>query len=83
MQERLVGVSLLAIEVDQTTLQRLINRIASKLTPTGLIVPTLCVGIHFWTLCVFAGADAERHGLRSHADHGNDHWHPEGVNAHP
>ncbi|QAY83661.1 hypothetical protein CUN61_06575 [Pseudomonas arsenicoxydans] len=31
-----------------------------------LIVPTLCVGMPLWTLRVHC--DAERHGLRSHAD---------------
>ncbi|ARB30996.1 hypothetical protein B5P22_28040 [Pseudomonas tolaasii] len=36
-----------------------------------LIVPTLCVGMHFVTLCV-ALWDAERPGLHSHAERGND-----------
>ncbi|APV42832.1 hypothetical protein C1Y11_02885 [Pseudomonas sp. FW305-20] len=36
-----------------------------------LIVPTLCVGIHPWTLCV-RFRDAERPGLHSHAERGND-----------
>jgi len=32
-----------------------------------MIVPTLCVGMPHWTLCVRFGSDAERHGLHSHA----------------
>ncbi len=36
------------------------------------IVPTLCVGMHLWTLCVRFGWDAERPGLHSHAERGND-----------
>ena len=40
----------------------------------ALIVPTLCVGMPPWTLCVrFQGRDAERHRMHSHAEHGNDH----------
>ncbi|RXE53845.1 hypothetical protein B4O85_03085 [Pseudomonas azotoformans] len=35
-----------------------------------LIVPTLCVGTPPWTLCVHS--DAERHGIHSHAERGND-----------
>ena len=35
-----------------------------------MIVPTLCVGTHLVTLCVTL--DAERPGLRSHAERGND-----------
>jgi rare lipoprotein A len=37
-----------------------------------VIVPTLCVGTPHWTLCV-RFCDAERHGLHSHAERGNDH----------
>ncbi|PNQ92293.1 hypothetical protein CCU68_12200 [Pseudomonas gingeri NCPPB 3146 = LMG 5327] len=33
----------------------------------------LCVGMPHRTLRVRAGCDAERHGLRSHAERGNDH----------
>ena len=33
----------------------------------------LCVGIHPWTLCVRFW-DAERPGLHSHAERGNDHY---------
>ncbi|PAU53412.1 hypothetical protein BZL43_23330 [Pseudomonas sp. PICF141] len=36
------------------------------------IVPTLCVGMPQWTLCVCSW-DAERPGLHSHAERGNDH----------
>ncbi|PKH77486.1 hypothetical protein CXF97_25865 [Pseudomonas sp. Choline-02u-1] len=36
-----------------------------------LIVPTLCVGTPQWTLCVRSW-DAERPGLHSHAERGND-----------
>ncbi|RRW64460.1 hypothetical protein EGJ53_16465 [Pseudomonas fluorescens] len=36
-----------------------------------LIVPTLCVGMPQWTLCVRCW-DAERPGLHSHAERGND-----------
>ncbi|RRW51656.1 hypothetical protein EGJ55_24155 [Pseudomonas moraviensis] len=46
---------------------------ARWLNNTSLIVPTLCVGMHHWTLCVRFGCDAERHGLHSHAERGNDH----------
>ncbi|AWA38555.1 hypothetical protein DBV33_08110 [Pseudomonas fluorescens] len=38
-----------------------------------LIVPTLRVGMPQWTLCVRFGRDAERPGLHSHAERGNDH----------
>ncbi|MBR7211992.1 hypothetical protein E1K68_04205 [Pseudomonas sp. B2021] len=37
-----------------------------------LIVPTLCVGMHPWTLCVLK-RDAERRKRHSHAERGNDH----------
>ncbi|TDK56956.1 hypothetical protein E1508_06805 [Pseudomonas moraviensis] len=37
-----------------------------------LIVPTLCVGMPPWTLCVRSW-DAERPGMHSHAERGNDH----------
>ncbi|TEA62473.1 hypothetical protein EIY71_08145 [Pseudomonas sp. CH235] len=37
----------------------------------GEIVPTLCVGMPLWTLCVRSW-DAERPGLHSHAERGND-----------
>ncbi|EJM14424.1 hypothetical protein PMI21_03781 [Pseudomonas sp. GM18] len=37
-----------------------------------MIVPTLCVGMQPWTLRVHC--DAERHGIRSHAERGNDHY---------
>ncbi|KAA0986952.1 hypothetical protein FQ192_22635 [Pseudomonas sp. ANT_J12] len=37
-----------------------------------LIVPTLRVGMPQWTLCVRCW-DAERPGLHSHAERGNDH----------
>nr|TSB51930.1 hypothetical protein FEE99_11710 [Pseudomonas sp. ef1] len=46
--------------------------IASRLTPT-LIVPRLRVGMPQWTLCVRFGRDAQRPGLHSHAERGNDH----------
>ncbi|TMU79854.1 hypothetical protein FGA82_12550 [Pseudomonas fluorescens] len=36
-----------------------------------VIVPTLCVGMPQWTLCVRCW-DAERPGLHSHAERGND-----------
>ncbi|MBB3240298.1 hypothetical protein FHW68_001805 [Pseudomonas sp. Tn43] len=36
------------------------------------IVPTLCVGMFLGTLCVPLLCDAKRHGLHSHAEHGND-----------
>ncbi|MBB3241333.1 hypothetical protein FHW68_002853 [Pseudomonas sp. Tn43] len=36
-----------------------------------MIVPTFCVGMQPWTLCVHC--DAERHGIHSHAERGNDH----------
>ena len=39
-----------------------------------MIVPTLCVGMPQWTLRVRFGRDAERPGLHSHAEHGNDHY---------
>ncbi|AUO26688.1 rplA family protein [Pseudomonas sp. NC02] len=35
------------------------------------MVPTLRVGMPPWTLCVPL-CDAERHGLHSHAERGND-----------
>ncbi|MCP1484292.1 hypothetical protein J3D48_000605 [Pseudomonas fluorescens] len=38
-----------------------------------MIVPTLRVGMPHWTLCVRFRGDAERPGLRSHAERGNDH----------
>ncbi|OPA97049.1 hypothetical protein BFW87_08700 [Pseudomonas fluorescens] len=38
----------------------------------SLIVPTLCVGTPPWTLCVRSW-DAERPGMHSHAERGNDH----------
>ncbi|OXR29898.1 hypothetical protein F6476_23325 [Pseudomonas umsongensis] len=38
----------------------------------AVIVPTLCVGIPHWTLCVRFW-DAERPWLHSHAERGNDH----------
>ncbi|MRU52107.1 hypothetical protein FIV37_17605 [Pseudomonas gessardii] len=37
-----------------------------------MIVPTLCVGTPLRTLCVRC-CDAERHGVHSHAERGNDH----------
>jgi hypothetical protein len=37
-----------------------------------MIVPTLCVGMPQWTLRVRFGRDAERPGLHSHAELGND-----------
>ncbi|PRB54524.1 hypothetical protein CQ009_00130 [Pseudomonas sp. MYb2] len=37
------------------------------------IVPTLRVGMPQWTLRVRFGRDAERPGLHSHAERGNDH----------
>ncbi|KAB0476923.1 hypothetical protein F7R12_05710 [Pseudomonas tolaasii] len=41
------------------------------------IVPTLCVGMPPWTLCVrFYRRDAERHRIHSHAERGNDHQLP-------
>ena len=39
----------------------------------GVIVPTLCVGMHPVTLCVAFKQDAERPGRHSHAERGNDH----------
>ncbi|RAG99173.1 rplA family protein [Pseudomonas sp. Leaf98] len=36
-----------------------------------MIVPTLRVGTPPWTLCVRL-CDAERHGMHSHAERGND-----------
>ncbi|RAH03338.1 hypothetical protein DJ480_08265 [Pseudomonas sp. Leaf98] len=36
------------------------------------IVPTLRVGMPLWTLCVRCEWDAERPGLHSHAERGND-----------
>jgi hypothetical protein len=39
-----------------------------------MIVPTLCVGMPHWTLRVRL-CDAERHGMRSHAERGNDRHH--------
>ncbi|TEA60323.1 hypothetical protein EIY71_18885 [Pseudomonas sp. CH235] len=38
----------------------------------SLIVPTLRVGMPPWTLCV--QCDAERHGMHSHAERGNDQY---------
>jgi hypothetical protein len=38
-----------------------------------MIVPTLCVGMPHWTLCVRSW-DAERPWLHSHAERGNDHF---------
>ncbi|AZV25934.1 hypothetical protein CT157_07915 [Pseudomonas syringae] len=38
-----------------------------------MIVPTLRVGMPQWTLRVRFGRDAERPGLHSHAERGNDH----------
>ncbi|QAY82916.1 hypothetical protein CUN61_02585 [Pseudomonas arsenicoxydans] len=38
-----------------------------------MIVPTLCVGMPPVTLCVTPFGDAERPGLHSHAERGNDH----------
>ncbi|PKH82742.1 hypothetical protein CXF97_12040 [Pseudomonas sp. Choline-02u-1] len=37
-----------------------------------MIVPTLCVGMLQWTLCVRFGRDAERPGQHSHAERGNE-----------
>ncbi|PAU57263.1 hypothetical protein BZL43_14635 [Pseudomonas sp. PICF141] len=37
-----------------------------------MIVPTLCVGMPQWTLCVRLERDAERPALHSHAERGND-----------
>nr|TSB53814.1 hypothetical protein FEE99_00320 [Pseudomonas sp. ef1] len=37
-----------------------------------VIVPTLRVGMPHWTLRVRFGRDAERPGLHSHAERGND-----------
>jgi hypothetical protein len=37
-----------------------------------MIVPTLRVGMQPWTLRVHC--DAERHGIHSHAERGNDHY---------
>ncbi|QAY87489.1 hypothetical protein CUN61_27640 [Pseudomonas arsenicoxydans] len=34
---------------------------------------TVCVGMPQWTLRVRFGGDAERPGLHSHAERGNDH----------
>ncbi|POA47631.1 hypothetical protein C1893_14370 [Pseudomonas sp. MPR-ANC1] len=42
------------------------------------IVPTLCVGMPQWTLCVRCW-DAERPGLHSHAERGNDQQSPVGA----
>ncbi|TLG92595.1 hypothetical protein FEM54_07745 [Pseudomonas edaphica] len=39
----------------------------------SLIVPTLCVGMPPWTLCVRSW-DAERPGMHSHAERGNDRY---------
>ncbi|TVT84862.1 hypothetical protein FPT12_07275 [Pseudomonas sp. H3(2019)] len=42
--------------------------------PPLQIVPTLCVGMHHWTLRARSSqCDAERRGLHSHAERGNDH----------
>ncbi|KAA0995881.1 hypothetical protein FQ192_07505 [Pseudomonas sp. ANT_J12] len=38
-----------------------------------VIVPTLCVGMPQWTLCVRSW-DAERPGLHSHVERGNDRY---------
>ncbi|AXJ08019.1 hypothetical protein CFN16_01430 [Pseudomonas fluorescens] len=43
-------------------------------TQSDAIVPTLRVGMPQWTLRVPAARDAERPGLHSHAEHGNDQW---------
>ncbi|APV41714.1 hypothetical protein PFAS1_21020 [Pseudomonas frederiksbergensis] len=43
------------------------------MTLVDKIVPTLCVGMPQWTLRVRFGRDAERPGLHSHAERGNDH----------
>ena len=56
-------------------------RIDRRLRLEGFLVPTLCVGTHAPTLCVASVAretlrrnrrDAERRGLRSHAERGNE-----------
>ncbi|MDT9676699.1 hypothetical protein F6R97_19255 [Pseudomonas sp. JV414] len=47
------------------------GRVSVSLDPLK-IVPTLCVGMPQWTLCVRFGRDAERPGLHSHAERGND-----------
>ncbi|RAH03243.1 hypothetical protein DJ480_07775 [Pseudomonas sp. Leaf98] len=44
-------------------------------TPRAPIVPTLCVGMPLLTLCVTLW-DAERPGLHSHAERGNDQTWP-------
>ncbi|AZZ74416.1 hypothetical protein CCX46_04450 [Pseudomonas sp. RU47] len=41
-----------------------------------MIVPMLRVGMPHWMLCVRFRWDAERPGLRSHAERGNDHESP-------
>ncbi|TEA59126.1 hypothetical protein EIY71_24750 [Pseudomonas sp. CH235] len=43
-------------------------------TQSYIIVPTLRVGMPQWTLRVPAARDAERPGLHSHAERGNDRW---------
>ena len=43
---------------------------APSVVSGGQIVPTLCVGMLPWTLCV--QSDAERHGIHSHAERGNE-----------
>ncbi|AUG97655.1 hypothetical protein AWU82_29920 [Pseudomonas glycinae] len=43
-------------------------------TQNDMIVPTLRVGMPQWTLRVPAARDAERPGLHSHAERGNDQW---------
>ncbi|KAA0995693.1 hypothetical protein FQ192_06520 [Pseudomonas sp. ANT_J12] len=51
--------------------ERGIDHRSNQMTGQRMIVPTLCVGMHLWTLCVrFWGA--ERPGLHSHAERGND-----------
>jgi hypothetical protein len=39
----------------------------------SVLVPTLCVVTRPLTLCVGSRNDAERHGMHSHAERGNDH----------
>jgi hypothetical protein len=38
-----------------------------------VLVPTLCVVTRLWTLRVRCRDDAERQGMHSHAERGNDH----------
>ncbi|AZV27467.1 hypothetical protein CT157_16125 [Pseudomonas syringae] len=47
--------------------------------PSVPIVPTLCVGMPPWTLRVHC--DAERHGMHSHAERGNDQRSVRGVSG--